>query len=54
MAQYECCGLLGRELAQGTDQVGSLGDGRGVSRRGGPAETADDLARLTNALMPSV
>jgi hypothetical protein len=46
--------LLGRQLPQGPNQIGALGQDPGVGRWGGPAEPADDLTGLPETLVPAV
>jgi hypothetical protein len=54
VAQDQGRRLLGRQLAQGSNQVGLLSQCRGVGRRGGAAEAADDLAGLPEVLVPPI
>jgi hypothetical protein len=54
VAQDQGRRLLGRQLPKRPNQVGSLGQCRGVGRWGGPAEAADDLAGLPEVLVPAI
>ena len=54
MAQDQGRRLLGRQLAQGSNQVRSLSQDRRVGRWRGPAEAADDLAGMPEVLVPAI
>src|ERR1700738_5586138 len=49
VAEHDRGRLFGRQLTQGSKQVGSLGDRGGISRRRRPAQTAEHRSRLLQA-----